>query len=433
MEFFLIIAVFCWLAFAPAPHTQFVLDDYYTIVHNPLIKQPMFYPKILFSHLFDYYKSSQYIQFSYYRPVLEYSYIIDYRLFKLDPTGYQWINWAIHLINGWLVFILIWMIFKEKWLAFLTALLFVVLPSHEWVVRYITGRGDSLQTLFGLFSLIALVWSMDTKKIVGYLMAFLSLVLSVLSREFGYLLPFYGALIVYVHSYKDRSILHFGFWWMAIGSLSFLVTTRLLVKLGPIQSLHLWYFTSIGFCLCVACLLLRFSLGKVMGILLAFALALISLSQRPYWSSEEALLRHTHSLENRPYTVCHQQLLMKYDEDISSILGLIDLQKDPIIKSLWFWRLGQIAFIHHDLIKAGGYFDRSLKYNPSNVDSLNARAIVLIESGRDKEGFNILQQAYRRDPSYTETLKNLGIYYFSHKDLAKAQQFFYQARYYEGY
>lgn len=189
MKSFIFIALVCYLAFAPGHHTQFVLDDDYTVIHNPLIKKPALYSKILTSNLFDaYHQGLGYIWVPYYRPVLEASYILDYRLFQLNPIGYQWMNWFIHLFNGWLVFILIGMLFKDSWLAFLTASFFVVMPSHEWVVRYVTGRGDSLQTFFGLIFLISLTWSFETKKVMGYVGAFLALVLSIFSREFGYLL-----------------------------------------------------------------------------------------------------------------------------------------------------------------------------------------------------------------------------------------------------
>ncbi len=432
MKFLLTIVLACWLAFAPGSQTQFVLDDYYTVVHNPLIKHPVFYPKIFRSHLFDAYPSSGYIQFPYYRPVLESSYILDYHLFKLKPTGYQWVNWLIHLINGWLVFILISWLFENSWLAFLTALLFVVLPSHEWVVRYITGRGDSLQTFFGLLFLIALVWSLKTKKVWGYFGALLALILSLLTREFGYLLPFYGILVGYTYA-QGRHVLRFSFWWMAIGFLSLFVTYHLLAKLGPILSLHLWYFTSIGLCLSVGFLLLRLPSGRGIGVLLALTLALISLSQRPYWIKEEVLLRRTHALEQTSYTVCHQQLLMKYDSDSAAVGELIKLEHHPVVKSLWFWRLGQIAFDHQQLGPALAYFERSLKYNPSNVDALNARAVVLLESGKPQEGLALLYEALKRDSSYSPTLRNLGVYYQFHNDLLRAQTFFAGARYYEGY
>jgi len=430
MKFFLLILLACWLAFAPGEHTQFVLDDYYCIVQNPLIKQPALYFKIFTSHLFDAYKPYGNI---YYRPILELSYALDFHLFKLNPVGFQWINWCIHLINAWLVFVLIWMLFKDRWLSFLTAIFFVVLPAHEWVVRYITGRGDSLQALFGLLSLITLIRAFETKKIFYYVIMGLSLILSVLSREFGYLMPLFGWLCIYIYRQKERPVLPFALWWMAIGSLCLIVAGHLITKLGPIQSLHLCYFTSIGFCLAIAYLLLRSSIGRMFGGVLVVVLALISLFQGPFWIKEEVLLRHTHSLETKAYTICHQQLLMKYDEDVKAITEFIHQQKNPSIKSLWCWRLGQIAYLHGDLSHAGEYFEQSLKYNPTNINSLNARAVVYLQLGNDLEGLNLLNKAYQQDPNYIDTLNNLGTYYLAHKDPLLAQKFLAQAKYLAGY
>ncbi|MEI7998958.1 MAG: hypothetical protein WCH62_05575 [Candidatus Omnitrophota bacterium] len=442
MKYFLAIAIVCWIAFSPGARTQFVLDDYYTVARNSLIKQPALYPKIFTSHLFDSYKSSAHIRFPYYRPILECSYIIDYRLYKLNATGYQWTNWLIHLLNAWLVFILINMLFKNSTLAFLTASLFVVLPTQEWVVRYITGRGDSLQALFGLIALVVLVKSLETKKLFGYLIVLLAAALSVLTRESGFLIPFYGILVAYTYLKKDQRVLNFCFWWIVIGCafvisivsyLSFITTWHLLAKQGPILSIHLLYFISIGVCLCGSYLLLKLSLGRFIGFLLVITLALISLSQRQYWDNEEGLLRHTHSLEARPYTVCHQQILMKYDEDPKAIKDFLNFKPRPaVVKSLWLWRLGKIAFDHKDLKSALWYFDQSYKYNSSNIDSLNGKAVALLQLGADQDGIAFLQEAYKKDPTYNQTLLNLGVYYQVHNEPLKSQEYFKKARYYEG-
>ena len=107
----------------PRPESQFVLDDYYTVVRNPLIKNPDLYHKIWTSRLFDAHQSSGYIKVGYYRPILQCSWILDYRVFGLKASGYQWINLLIHAFNCVLVYFLIIQLFADVPLALKSSLL----------------------------------------------------------------------------------------------------------------------------------------------------------------------------------------------------------------------------------------------------------------------------------------------------------------------
>ena len=101
----ILLAVVCLAVYWPQRNAEFVLDDYYTIVRNPLIKNPSLYKDIWTSRLFDAHQSSGYIKFGYYRPVLQSSWILDYRLFGLKAAGFQWINLLIHVFNCVFIYI----------------------------------------------------------------------------------------------------------------------------------------------------------------------------------------------------------------------------------------------------------------------------------------------------------------------------------------
>jgi len=153
----IILAVVCLGVYGPGEKAEFVLDDYYTVVRNPLIKNPSLYQNIWTSRLFDAHQSSGYIKFGYWRPVLLSSWILDYRLFALKAAGYKWLNLLIHALNCFLIYILWRQLFGQESLALKACLLFSVLPTQEWVVRYVTGRGDELSALFALLALVCLV------------------------------------------------------------------------------------------------------------------------------------------------------------------------------------------------------------------------------------------------------------------------------------
>ncbi len=118
-----LLIVVCLAVYWPHKNAGFVLDDYYTVVRNPLIKNPSLYQNIWTSRLFDAHRSSGYIKFGYYRPVLQTSWILDYRLFGLKASGYQWMNLLIHALNCFYLYFILALIWPGP-LALKARLLF---------------------------------------------------------------------------------------------------------------------------------------------------------------------------------------------------------------------------------------------------------------------------------------------------------------------
>ena len=409
-----LLVVVCLGVYWPHKNADFILDDYYTVVRNPLIKNPSLYQKIWSSRLFDAHQSSGYIKSGYYRPVLQSSWILDYRLFALKAFGYQWLNLLIHVLNCLLIYVLLWQLFSSRPLALKTCFLFSVLPTQEWVVRYVTGRGDELSALFALLSLVSLLWVLKSGIKKGYILVFIFWALSVLTREVAISYILY-ALILRNEYLKDKSISRFSLYWILIGLLPFLVLWPIIPKQGNILVFHVLYFSSIGFCLWMAQLRLRWVI-----VLFAFFTA-VSFYQGQFWTTETTLLRHTRSLECWPRTVVAQQLLMKYDEDIPAITDMVDNSRDFLIKAMWLRRLGIVYFKHSDLINAQGFFSQALVFNPYDVDTLGALAVVFHYKGQEDESLKLLNRSLAINPTYPDTLRTLGIHYYIHKDFAKAR------------
>ena len=423
--------VICLLLYWPSPKAEFVLDDYYTVKRNPLIKNPALYKDIWTSHLFDAHPSSDYIKLKYYRPVLQSSFILDYNLFGLKASGYQWVNLMIHWLNGVLVYVLLLWLFQQPSLAFRTALLFCVLPTQEWVVRYVTGRGDALSALLSLASLVVMLWSLRGGVKRGYVYSFIFFVLAALTRESAYLLPLFALLVKkaghidFSKNFKEKSMCpgFFAWGWIAIGALSFIVTWQLIGKLGNVQALHLLYFTSIGFCL----LLARLRWVMVLVVLCAA----LTFYQGRFWTSEEVLLRHTRTLEWWPRTVAYQQLLMKYDEDIPAIEGMLAQSQDPQAKAMWLRRLGLIYFKQGNASRAVEYFENALAFYAKDTDTLNAYAIVCLETKQEAKGLDLLNRSLAVNDKYADTLRTLGVYYYRHQNHALAKHYLTQSLSYD--
>ncbi len=145
------------LVYAPALNGSPVWDDFYLIRENPLFRSPVFGLEVFRHFLF-------FDSFStYYRPVQNWSYMLDYWVWGGNPMGYHLTNILVHSLSGFLLFLLLRHLLlglvarvgdKERpemgAIAVLVAIVWVVHPIHNAAVAYISGRADSLAALFAL-------------------------------------------------------------------------------------------------------------------------------------------------------------------------------------------------------------------------------------------------------------------------------------------
>lgn len=116
-----------------------LMDDFPVVVNNPGIRS---------LHAFFAHMDPQ-------RPFRELSYLLDYSLFGLDPRGYHVQDIFWHVLNAWLLFLLILRLKATRVAAWVGALLFLVHPIAVEVVANTAGRKDSLVLAFCLLSLLA--------------------------------------------------------------------------------------------------------------------------------------------------------------------------------------------------------------------------------------------------------------------------------------
>lgn len=141
--------------YLPALNGELIWDDEYLVGQNPFYKSPVFALEVFRHYLF-------FDSFSiYYRPVQNLSYMVDYWLWDGNTFGYHLANVAFHALSGFLLFrvlrrILPGLIGAEcdsqvrDFTALLIALLWTVHPIHNAAVAYISGRADSIASLFAL-------------------------------------------------------------------------------------------------------------------------------------------------------------------------------------------------------------------------------------------------------------------------------------------
>ncbi len=153
------------------------MDDEMSIVSNPDIKSFAFLGKIFTSSFFG--------ADTYYRPLVHFSYMLEYRFVGLNPLFYHLTNLIIHLGNSVVLFFIFLGIFKKRVTSFCAAALFAVHPVHWEAVSNVAGRSILLCASGYFLALFFYVKPASDKKTElfnrgGSLLAF---ILSLLSKE----------------------------------------------------------------------------------------------------------------------------------------------------------------------------------------------------------------------------------------------------------
>ncbi|MGC3992499.1 MAG: tetratricopeptide repeat protein [Chthoniobacteraceae bacterium] len=142
------------LAYFPALSGQFLWDDEFLVGSNPFFKSPIFFFEVFRHRLFLDALSG------YYRPVQNWTYMLDYLLWDQNTFGYHLANVFYHALSAFLIWRLLRVLVPRLWenlepakvegLALLTAALWVIHPIHNAAVAYVAGRADSLACIFAL-------------------------------------------------------------------------------------------------------------------------------------------------------------------------------------------------------------------------------------------------------------------------------------------
>lgn len=189
----------------PGLQGQLIWDDQYLAHDNPFIKSPLLTLESFRHYLFlDSYSG-------HYRPVQNISYIIDYLFWNTDTTGFHLSNILWHVGSAMLLYLLLRRLLPQltnrsvtaeplteptatrcdltSTAAFFLALIWLVHPVHSAAIDYISGRADSLAFFFAcgawLLYLRANDCTLRVSRVTCYVVAFLSMLLAVCSRESG--------------------------------------------------------------------------------------------------------------------------------------------------------------------------------------------------------------------------------------------------------
>ena len=185
---FTLITVLPVLIYLNSLGNAFVYDDYLTVTNNYFIRE-LRYLSAFFNQ--KYFVISNELT---YRPVVTFSYFVDYAVWQLRPRGYHLTNLMIHTLNVYLVYFTAYRLFKNRITAFFSCLFFSVHPIFSEAVNAVSYREDLLSASFLLVAFILFVkYRKSTNRryfIIWYALSLLAYLLAMLSKETAIVLPF---------------------------------------------------------------------------------------------------------------------------------------------------------------------------------------------------------------------------------------------------
>ncbi len=173
-------------AFAPVLQADFLnLDDYrYLTAVRPFNGQTIAH---IFTHFFEGY-----------HPLTLVSLGLTYAWAGFDPWTHHALNLVLHVVNTWLVYVLVATIWGRRGMACLAAAIFGLHPAHVEAVAWVTARKDVLYACFYLWAMIVYVGYARAGgrwRYAGCLVLFL---LAVLSKGMAVSFPLAAVAIDYV-------------------------------------------------------------------------------------------------------------------------------------------------------------------------------------------------------------------------------------------
>jgi hypothetical protein len=174
----LLLFVAALVLYAPTLHNPLFWDDNDFIVNNQFIKDWGLYKNVWTQNVI----AGSNLTSNYWRPGLLTVFSIEWHLWGNNPAGFHAVNSLFHAINGVLIFLILYLLFKRRSVAFFTALIFLIHPLQTEAISYANSLGDALSTFFVLLGLISIVLSVGSKTIKTILLITLASVCYVLAQ-----------------------------------------------------------------------------------------------------------------------------------------------------------------------------------------------------------------------------------------------------------
>jgi Tfp pilus assembly protein PilF len=140
------------------------------------------------------YPADTYEPIPFYRPLISLVNFINYHFSQKAAHGYHQVNVAFHTANVILLYLLIFLIFKNELLSLFTSLFFAAHSIHVNSVVWISGRTDVIACFFLLLMAILFVKRKDHTGILRVLLfigSIIAYILALFSKETAFAVPLF--------------------------------------------------------------------------------------------------------------------------------------------------------------------------------------------------------------------------------------------------
>jgi hypothetical protein len=189
--FIVLIAAISILVYSSTIKTGFVADDVPLITGQADFLKDWSNLKTVWDKPFP---AETYEPIPFYRPLITFVNFINYHASKLAVTGYHQVNVAFHTVNVILLYLLIFLIFKDELLSLFTSLFFAAHSIHVNSVVWISGRTDVIACFFLLLMAILFVKRKDHSGLPRFLLvagSIIAYLLALFSKETAFVVPLF--------------------------------------------------------------------------------------------------------------------------------------------------------------------------------------------------------------------------------------------------
>lgn len=125
----------------------------------------------------------------FYRPLDKVIVYYLYMLFSFQPEGYHVFMLVLHFLTTIGVYLLAGKLLKSRLLAFITAVVFALLPAHTENIFWFSSLSISLSALFIVFTVLLFIHYRKSGSILSYIGAIVLSLLAFLSYEISVVIP----------------------------------------------------------------------------------------------------------------------------------------------------------------------------------------------------------------------------------------------------
>lgn len=182
--------ILSFLLFKDSIFSYFSQDDFYhlrTIMDKNISDMPLFF-------------ITQQEGQTFYRPLSrEIFNLLMYKTFGLNSLIFHLVNFFLILLIGYLVFVIIYRISKNKFLALLTFLIYLLSPIHSVELYYLSSVQQLLATIFLLISILSFLKCEQSVKY--FFLSLLFYILALFSHSMSVMFP---VIIITIDIFLNR-------------------------------------------------------------------------------------------------------------------------------------------------------------------------------------------------------------------------------------